>query len=277
MTCTARSVAGRGRGAPLVRSPDRRPGRAPGRRSGFATWAEAALHRPRLEPEGGPARVERADVVDLSWRSWSVATGNGRRTTRPSRRRGGSPGPASGRGPAASPWPEGPPRRSPGRSSSAARRGGTLRRWSAVREHGPRPRARSSIASGWKRAAPRAGDRDHARRDPDEPRDEVEEPVARPEQQRRAEDRPVEPARRGRSPSPSPSSSRSGDRVVDDGRARPVDEPPDARVARRLTTFRVSLGVDEPEARAAVEVSRDRGQVDDRVDAGEAAGSVAGR
>ena len=47
-----------------------------------------------------------------------------------------------------------------------------------------------------------------------------------------------------------------------------MDEPPDAGLARGVDDVPGALGVDEPEALAAVEVPRDRGEVDDRVDAG---------
>ena len=63
--------------------------------------------------------------------------------------------------------------------------------------------------------------------------------------------------------------------IVDDAERALVDKPPDAGFAGGPDDEPGALGVDEAQALAAVEVARDRGQVDHRVDAGQ--GRAAGR
>ena len=111
--------------------------------------------------------------------------------------------------------------------------------------------------------------RDQAGRDPDEARDDVEEPVALAELERRLEDRPVEPGR---------ADQRLGLRlrarvvqvgnVLDAHRAH-VDEPLDAGRLHRDEDRAGPLGIDEAQVGAAREVARDGDEVDDRIDAGQ--------
>ena len=57
-------------------------------------------------------------------------------------------------------------------------------------------------------------------------------------------------------------------RVVGDAERAHVDEPPDAGLLHRGDDRPRALGVDQAQVRAAIEVARDRDQVDDGIDAG---------
>ena len=98
-------------------------------------------------------------------------------------------------------------------------------------------------------AAPAAArDRDDAGRHPDQARDDVEEAVALAEQERRLEDRPVEPGVADQRLGLRLRARVVQRRVVDHAHRAEVDEPADARRPwPRATTLRVPLGVDEPE------------------------------
>ena len=100
------------------------------------------------------------------------------------------------------------------------------------------------------------------------PRDDVEEPVALAELEGRLEDRPVEVGRGDERLGLRLRARVVESRVVHDAHRAHVDEPADACSLHRRDDRPRPLGVDEAEVGAAAEVTRDRREVDDRIDAG---------
>ena len=210
-------------------------------------------------------------LSSLSWRSWSVATGN-----RQADRLGGRRDEADDRDRHRS---EEPPRAHPAQDLLDDLAVGPVAR--PAEEHS-RPivessanawtaaRARSATANGWNRASPlpvigvTPGD------SRTRPARMLKNPSRGPYMHRRREDRPVEPARPHEGDRLRLRARVVQGRVVDDAHRAEVDEPPDAGLGRGPQDEPRALGVDQAEARAAVPVARDRGEVEDRVRAGRA-------